>query len=78
MSKQIKKTITLPADLMRYAENLAKAEGKTLSEVIQDVLRQTRIECHMQEYRGLQGYWSRRARDKGILSEKDMERILRK
>jgi len=47
-------TISLPAELARDAEALAKAEGKTLSAVIQDALRQTRIERRLQELRGMQ------------------------
>ena len=76
MTTAVKKTISLPADLARDAEALAKAEGKTLSAVIQDALRQSRIERRMHELRGMQGYWSRKARDKGILTERDLERYL--
>ena len=76
MANAVKKTISIPADLARDAEALARAEGKTLSAVIQDALRQSRIERRLQELRGLQGYWSRKARDQGILSEKDLERYL--
>jgi len=74
MITAVKRTITLPADLARDAEALARAEGKTLSAVIQDALRQARIERQLQELRGVQGYWSRKARDKGILTERDLER----
>jgi hypothetical protein len=77
MATAVKKTIYLPAKLARDAEALAKAEGKTLSAVIQDALRQTRIERRLQELRGMQGYWSRKARDRGILTEQDLERHLR-
>ena len=77
MGNAVKKTISIPADLARDAEALAKAEGKTLSAVIQDALRQARIERRLLELRGMQGYWSRRARDKGILTEQDLERYLR-
>lgn len=77
MATAVKKTISLPAELARDAEALAKAEGKTLSAVIQDALRQTRIERRLQELRGMQGYWSRKARDQGILTEQDLERHLR-
>jgi predicted transcriptional regulator len=77
MVTAVKKTISLPAELARDAEALAKAEGKTLSAVIQDALRQTRIERRLQELRGIQGYWSRKARDRGILTEQDLERHLR-
>ena len=77
MSTAVRKTISLPADLARHAEALARAEGKTLSGVIQDALRQARIERRLQELRGIQGYWSRKARDKGILTERDLDRYLR-
>src|SRR5437588_12229459 len=76
MASAVKKTISLPADLARETEALARAEGKTLSAVVQDALRRARIERQLQELRGLQGYWSRKARDQGILSEKDLERYL--
>jgi metal-responsive CopG/Arc/MetJ family transcriptional regulator len=77
MGNAVKKTISLPADLARDTEALARAEGKTLSAVIQDALRQARIERRLQELRGAQGYWSRTARDKRILTEQDLERYLR-
>ena len=77
MGNTVKKTISIPADLARDAEALAKAEGKTLSAVIQDALRQARIGRRLLELRGMQGYWSRKARDKGILTEQDLERYLR-
>ncbi|MGQ0525646.1 MAG: ribbon-helix-helix protein, CopG family [Betaproteobacteria bacterium] len=76
MKTAVRKTISLPADLAREAEALARAEGKTLSAVVQDALRQARIERRLQELRGIQGYWSRKARDKGILTEADLERYL--
>jgi metal-responsive CopG/Arc/MetJ family transcriptional regulator len=76
MGTAVKKTISLPADLAREVEALARAEGKTLSAVIQDALRHARIERRLQELRGLQGYWSRRAREKGILTEQDLDRYL--
>lgn len=76
MANAVKKTISLPADLARDVEAAARAEGKTLSAVIQDALRQARISRRMQEFRGMQGYWSRQAREKGILTEEDLERYL--
>ncbi len=78
MATAVKKTISLPAELARDAEALAKAEGKTLSAVVQDALRQTRTQRRLQELRGMQGYWSRKARDRGILTEQDLERYLRR
>lgn len=76
MANAVKKTISLPADLARETEARALAEGKTLSAVIQDALRQARIARRDEEFRTLQGYWSRKARDKGLLTEEDLERYL--
>lgn len=78
MSTAVKKTISLPPDLASEAEMLAKEGGKTLSAVIQDALRLARQERMKKEFREMQGYWSKKAIDKGILTEKDLERYLRK
>ena len=76
MGATVKKTISLPAELARDTEALAKAQGRSLSAVVQDALRGARIERRLQELRGIQGYWSRKARERGLLSEQDMERYL--
>ena len=76
MASAVRKTISLPAALARETEALARAEGKTLSAVVQDALRRSRIERQQQELRSIQGFWSRRARDQGILTEDDLERYL--
>jgi len=78
MATAVKKTISLPPDLANEAEMIAKEEGKTLSAIIQDALRLARREKVKREFQGMQGYWSQKARDKGILTEKDLERYLRK
>ncbi|MFQ6047212.1 MAG: ribbon-helix-helix protein, CopG family [Gemmatimonadales bacterium] len=77
MATAVKKTISLPPELAREAEELARAEGKTLSAVIQDALRAARAARLKGELRYLQRYWSRRAKEKGILTERDLERYLR-
>jgi predicted transcriptional regulator len=76
MNKAVKKTISLPPDLAAAAEAQAEAEGKTLSAVIQDALRQAHIARRLQEFRDAQGYWSRMARERGLLTEEDLERYL--
>lgn len=73
----VKKTVSLPPDLARAAEQIASAEGKTLSGVVQDALRDARAKRLRQELEGLQGYWSGKAKEQGILSEEDLERFLR-
>ena len=77
MGTAVKKTISLPPDLAREAEESAREQGKTLSAVVQDALRLARRERLRQEFSEVQGYWSRKARERGILTEKDLERYLR-
>ncbi len=76
MGTAVKKTISLPPELAREAEEIARAEGKTLSAVIQEALRLARRQRLQREIRGIRGYWSRLAKEKGILSEKDLQRYL--
>ena len=78
MMKAVKKTISLPPDLARAAEQMARAEGKTLSEVVHDALRNARAKLLREELQGLQGYWSRTAKEQGILTEEDLERYVRR
>lgn len=76
MATAVKKTISLPPDLARQVEEIAASEGKTVSAVVQDALRMARREYLKQEYRGIQSYWSTKAREKGILTDKDLRRYL--
>jgi hypothetical protein len=78
MGKAVKKTISLPSELAREAEDIARAEGKTLSAVLQEALRASRALRLKGELQVIQGYWSRKAREKGVLSEKDLEHYLRR
>ncbi|MFO1311011.1 MAG: ribbon-helix-helix protein, CopG family [Burkholderiales bacterium] len=76
MANAVKKTISLPADLAREAEARAAAEGKSLSAVIQDALRHSRVTRRRDELRILQGYWSGKAREKRLLTEEDLARYI--
>ncbi|MBI5739562.1 MAG: CopG family transcriptional regulator [Nitrospirae bacterium] len=78
MPTAVKKTISLPPELAKEAEEIASEEGKTLSAVIQDALRTARKERLRKEFRELQGQWSTKAKEKGILTEKDLQRYLAK
>lgn len=75
--RSVKKAISLPEDLARFADTTAREEGKTVSAVIQDAVREYRHARLRTEFRNLQGYWSGRARAKGVLSERDLQRYLR-
>ncbi len=76
MVTAVKKTISLPPDLARQVEEIAESEGKTVSAVVQDALRMARRKYLQQEYRGIRSYWSTKAREKGILTDKDLRRYL--
>jgi metal-responsive CopG/Arc/MetJ family transcriptional regulator len=73
----IKKTISLPPSLAKEIERMARAEGKSVSGIVREALRAARADQLKRELRGIQGYWSRKARAKGLLTEKQLERYLR-
>ena len=75
-TRAVKKAISLPPDLARFAMATAREEGKTMSAVVQDAMRAYRLSRIRGEYRDLQGYWSQRAREKGVLTEQQLERYL--
>jgi len=76
MTKVVKKTISLPFELAKEAEEIAREERKSLSAVIQDALKFSRKEKLKREFYQIQGYWSLKAKEKGILTEKDLKRYL--
>ena len=78
MGSTVKKTISLPTDLAKEAEAIARAGGKTLSAVVQDALRSARATRLKKELQQLQGYWSRKAEEKGLLTEQDLDRYLKR
>ena len=78
MGSTVKKTISLSAELAREAEEMARAEGKTLSAVVQEALRHARATRLRNELRHLQGYWARKAEEKGLFTEQDLERYLQR
>jgi len=55
MGTAVKKTISLPPELAREAEEIARAEGKTLSALVQDALCQARAHRLKQELDNIQG-----------------------
>jgi len=69
MPTAIKKTISLPPDLARAAEKMARTEGKTLSAVVQDALRKARAANLHEELRESQDYWNTQAKKPGMLTE---------
>jgi len=77
MTTAVKKTISLPLDLAREVEEMAREQGKPVSAVIQDALRLAKRERLKRDFYQVQNYWSRKAKEKGILTESDLERYLK-
>ena len=77
MGSSVKKTISLLPELTKEVEEISREEGKPLSAVIQDALRLARKERIKKKFYQAQDYWSRKAKEKGILTEKDLDRYLK-
>lgn len=66
-------TISLPADLLREAERVAKQETRTRSELIRDALRQYLTSRRWQRLR----QWGAEAADRlGLKTESDLLRVI--
>ncbi|MBI5140662.1 MAG: ribbon-helix-helix protein, CopG family [Nitrospirae bacterium] len=78
MITAVRKTISLPPELAEEVERTANEEGKTLSAVVQDAIRIAKRERLRNELGRVQNCWSAKAREKGILTEGDLERYLEK
>jgi metal-responsive CopG/Arc/MetJ family transcriptional regulator len=76
MAKVVRKTISLPFELAKEAEEIAREERKTLSAIVQEALKLSRKEKLRKEFYQIQDYWSLKAKEKGILTEKDLKRYL--
>lgn len=77
MGTAVKKTISLPPALSQELEAIAAEEGKSVSAVIQEALRLAKRERLKHEFAASQEYWSRKAKDRGVLTERDLRRYLR-
>ena len=78
MGSAVKKTISLPSELSKELEEIAQEEGKTISAVIQEALRIAKRERLKTRFLDTQQYWTRKAKEKGILTERDLQKYLAK
>ncbi len=74
--KRVPLTVSVPPDLARAFERLAKAEAKTKSQLFRDMFRAYRQRRLEQDFFELQRYGARQARKKGILTEADVEALV--
>lgn len=78
MGSAVKKTFSLPPDLSKELEEIAQEEGKTISAVIQEALRIAKRERLKTRFLDTQRHWTRKAKEKGILTERDLQKYLAK
>ena len=77
MGLAVKKTISLPLDLAKDAEEMAREEGKTISAIIQEALKIAKRDRQKRLFREMQSFWSKMATEKGILTEDDLAELLK-
>ncbi len=78
MPAVVKKTISIPVKLAKEIEEISSEEGRSLNDVIQEAIRKQMKVRFKKEFYQIQGYWSRKAKEKGILTEKDLKKYLKK
>ena len=78
MATAAKRQLVLPAALSRELNRLARREGKSALAVLQDLVSENEHNRLEQEFSDIQGYWSKRAKAKGILTARDLQRYLAK
>ena len=69
-------TISLPPEIAEDYERLAQKEAKNKSQLFRDMFLLYKEQVLEQEFYGLQRYGTKRARGKGIFTEKEVERIV--
>jgi hypothetical protein len=78
MATAAKRQLALPITLSRDLDRLARRKGKSTVAVLQDLVTENKQDRLAQEYKSLQGYWSKKAKAKGVLTARDLKRYLAK
>lgn len=78
MATTAKRQLALSATLSKELDRLARREGKSTVAILQDLVAEGQQRRLSQEFRDIQGYWSKKARAKGVLTARDLKRYLAK
>ncbi len=78
MATAAKRQLALPAALTKELDQLARRKGKSTLAVLQDFVSENKQNRLKEEFRAIQGYWSKKAKAKGILTARDLQRYLAK
>ncbi len=74
--RRVAMTISLPPEIASDYEWLAQKEGKNKSQLFRDMFLLYKKRTLEQEFLEFQRYGAKLAKGKGILTEKDVERIV--
>lgn len=67
---------SVPPEVAEEYERLAKREGRSKSELFREMIDAYKTKRDEEEFFRLQSRMSRRARTKGVLTERDVERLV--
>ena len=76
MATAAKRQLAIPAALSKELDQLARRERKSALAVLQDLVSENKRNRLEREFRAIQGYWSKKAKAKGILTARDLRRYL--
>jgi len=78
MATAPKRRLVLPAALSKELDQLARREGESALAVLKDLVLENKHNRLEQELRAIQAYWRKKAKAKGILTARDLQRYLTK
>lgn len=78
MATAAKRQLALPEALSRDLNRLARRRGKSPLALLQDLIAETKQNLFSQDYQAIQGYWTKKAKAKGIVTARDLRRYLAK
>jgi metal-responsive CopG/Arc/MetJ family transcriptional regulator len=78
MANAVRKTISLPAKLARDVQKQARLQGKSVSAIVQDALRDAQQARALAELESFQRFFGKKLKQKGIVTEAQLERFLTK
>lgn len=69
--------VSVPPDAAQDFERMAEEEGRNKSELFREMLRVYRVWRETQRFESLQRSFAAQAREQGITTEKDVERLIK-
>ncbi|NIN92681.1 CopG family transcriptional regulator [bacterium] len=74
--RRVAMTVSLPPEIAEDYERLAQQQAKNKSQLFRDMFLLYKEQTLEKEFFELQRYGTRLAREKGVLTEEDVERIV--